>query len=546
MSYAVAEWNPPTIKELKHLEAAILLGHKRIEEYSSEMRYIFNNSIPFLGHLVNKVAPEVALCGTAMTTNEGSMGRIYFDPIFVSQLTRGQFATVWLHEMLHQAFGYFSRVGTRDQSRFNRAHDYAINLVIQDFMDANPKLGLEWPTIAKPLLDRRFTGMTAEKIYDVLTSEDEKKEQQEKSSKSGKSDEKAGQGAGEKGSNQGSEEGSKPESETKDGEDEGQGKDEGDGESEGGQDGDSDSQEGGKGKGAPKGGDKKGGKGNGKGDAEADESDDAGGSGGQDCNSRTTEKDETPRPRDNGEGYHDATDCVSVNNKKPEGTRNAENKNIEENWKRAMAEAKNIQAMRGIGNMPGGLESILDEIFKPKVNWMQAVIFQVDGHLRGRGRTYTRLAKRSLACEVMLPGRSRKNPRFGIVMDTSASVSDEEEKAFLGLARQLAENVDGDVRLIQVDTIIHEDKDYDDLDRLGYGKKFGLKGRGGTNFSLVPALLHKSEPEPVDLVLIFTDGEPMSWPDINEWPCPVIVVTTRTMPPASYKGIKLEMNQYAA
>lgn len=71
---------------------------------------------------------------------------------------------VMLHEILHVAFTHMLRKGKRNHDKFNRACDYAINIIII-------KAGFKLPSYA--LYDIKYVGMTAEQIYDLLPDEPE-------------------------------------------------------------------------------------------------------------------------------------------------------------------------------------------------------------------------------------------------------------------------------------------------------------------------------------------------------------------------------------
>lgn len=68
-----------------------------------------------------------------------------------------------VHEVLHCAFKHFTRREGRDMQVWNIACDYAINQII--VRDKIGKLHRSW------LFDKRFNGMSAEKIYDLLMEE---------------------------------------------------------------------------------------------------------------------------------------------------------------------------------------------------------------------------------------------------------------------------------------------------------------------------------------------------------------------------------------
>src|SRR5690554_3436799 len=64
-----------------------------------------------------------------------------------------------LHETLHVIFLHMGRLKGRDMTKWNYACDYVINLILVD-------RGFELP--AGALLDKKYKGMSAEEVYDLL------------------------------------------------------------------------------------------------------------------------------------------------------------------------------------------------------------------------------------------------------------------------------------------------------------------------------------------------------------------------------------------
>jgi len=91
--------------------------------------------------------------------------RVFYDVDFVESMTLYEVAGCIIHEILHCALLHNSRRGSRDPAIWGQAADYAINLVIDKIANVSLPQGV--------LLDHRFEGMSAEKIYDILVKEDE-------------------------------------------------------------------------------------------------------------------------------------------------------------------------------------------------------------------------------------------------------------------------------------------------------------------------------------------------------------------------------------
>lgn len=103
----------------------------------SELEPIENKSIPTLG-----------------TDGE----QLIYNPEFLESLTEKEQCAVVLHEALHCAFQHLWRKGSREDDRWNRAADYAINNTVNE----------SFPLPKDSLVDSKYYGMTAEEIYDRL------------------------------------------------------------------------------------------------------------------------------------------------------------------------------------------------------------------------------------------------------------------------------------------------------------------------------------------------------------------------------------------
>ncbi len=88
---------------------------------------------------------------------------IYVNPGFCAGLPAAEIAFVFAHEVMHCVLGHIDRRGPRQPERWNRAIDYATNLMLVE-------MGLKMP--ASGLLDRSFRGLSAEDIYGRLEDQD--------------------------------------------------------------------------------------------------------------------------------------------------------------------------------------------------------------------------------------------------------------------------------------------------------------------------------------------------------------------------------------
>jgi predicted metal-dependent peptidase len=118
---------------------------------------------PFFGILLFRLGGKVSRSVATMATDGVSL---FYNPEFVDTLNAAELAGVLAHEVMHPALQHHTRRGDRSPVRWNMACDYAINPILLD-------AGLTLPKDV--LIDDRFHGMSAERIYNLI-EEDEKQE----------------------------------------------------------------------------------------------------------------------------------------------------------------------------------------------------------------------------------------------------------------------------------------------------------------------------------------------------------------------------------
>lgn len=87
--------------------------------------------------------------------------RILYNPDFVDRMTISETVAVIIHEILHVAYLHPLRLKERNPLLWNFACDYVINLIVDD-------MGLKFPAWLTPLFDKKYTGMSAEEVYNLL------------------------------------------------------------------------------------------------------------------------------------------------------------------------------------------------------------------------------------------------------------------------------------------------------------------------------------------------------------------------------------------
>lgn len=89
---------------------------------------------------------------------------LWYNPVFVNELTTDELQGVLAHETLHVAYCHHTRRGKREMTKWNKATDYAINAILLNDKFVLPK---------NRLYDPQFSDISAEEIYSLLTAEDQ-------------------------------------------------------------------------------------------------------------------------------------------------------------------------------------------------------------------------------------------------------------------------------------------------------------------------------------------------------------------------------------
>lgn len=116
---------------------------------------------PFFGSLLFRLKLQENRAVPIMATDGVSL---HYNPDGLSQLSPAELVGVLAHEVLHPALQHHTRRSDRNPKLWNMACDYAINPLLVD-------AGLTLP--ADVLLDNRFRGMSAERIYSLLAQEND-------------------------------------------------------------------------------------------------------------------------------------------------------------------------------------------------------------------------------------------------------------------------------------------------------------------------------------------------------------------------------------
>lgn len=169
---------------------------------------------------------------------------------------------------------------------------------------------------------------------------------------------------------------------------------------------------------------------------------------------------------------------------------------------RGLALAKAMGALRGRGVEPGGAQQTvraLRGIYRTP--WQMALQTWIEGVAPGE-RTFTRASRRGNdRADVVLPGRKRYSWMLNVVLDTSASMSDDIPFA-LGAIADFCEAAGVDeIRVVQCDTVVTSDEVLSPSELADYQ----VSGYGGSD--LTPALRALGDDARVTAAIVITDGE---------------------------------------
>lgn len=189
----------------------------------------------------------------------------------------------------------------------------------------------------------------------------------------------------------------------------------------------------------------------------------------------------------------------------------------EQDWKQVIAAAANSARMAG--NLPAGLERLIDKLLNPKLPWQEILQRFVSDNTRN-DYIFKYPNKRYIYAGLYLP--TLQTPTLGtvgVLVDTSGSINDEQLTEFASELRSALSIYPGsDAEVVYVDATVagHERLTAEDLKI----DKMNAKGGGGTDFCPGFEYLEKESIDPI-CIIYFTDGYCNSFP-CQAPDCPVL------------------------
>jgi predicted metal-dependent peptidase len=177
-------------------------------------------------------------------------------------------------------------------------------------------------------------------------------------------------------------------------------------------------------------------------------------------------------------------------------------------WKVAVAQAA-TQAQT-MGELPGALERMVDEMLEPVLDWREILRRFVDTSAKNDYQWFPP-NRRHIHNGLILPSlRSQELKNVTMAMDTSGSITEENLKAFGAEVRAIVEDYRANTKVIYCDAKVQRVEEFDAYTPV----ELSPRGGGGTDFRPVFDLIEESGEYPVCLIYQ-TDGYCSDFPKVE-------------------------------
>lgn len=186
------------------------------------------------------------------------------------------------------------------------------------------------------------------------------------------------------------------------------------------------------------------------------------------------------------------------------------------------AEVRKHKQRGGRGSVPNGIDRWAEETFQPSpVDWRRALSVSVKTILRQSGAwdfTYARPSRRSVP-NIVLPSMRAPKLRGAVVVDTSASRSDDDLARDLDDIRSILKVCGSEVEVISTDAQVQSRTTVRSASQAGRS----LRGGGGTTLEVgIEEATRPRRGEKPDVIVVLTDGY-STWPETAP-KVPVVIV----------------------
>lgn len=171
-------------------------------------------------------------------------------------------------------------------------------------------------------------------------------------------------------------------------------------------------------------------------------------------------------------------------------------------WKKALIQS--VLASQTRGDLPSGMERILDDILAPDINW-RAILYRYMVSMIPFDSTMQFPSRRGFGIGVYLPSMKKEYIEGVIAVDVSGSISQRQYSQFIMMVIDIVRSFENfRCKFISCDCVVQDVLDFSnsDIEKI---KNIKIKGGGGTDFQ--PTINYITEHEQNAKFLIYlTDG----------------------------------------
>lgn len=182
-------------------------------------------------------------------------------------------------------------------------------------------------------------------------------------------------------------------------------------------------------------------------------------------------------------------------------------------WKMAVAHAH--QAAKLAGNLPAGIDRLVDNLLHPTVPWTDTLRQFVNSHARNE-QSWARFNRQYIHRGLYLPGmHSEELGHIGLLLDASGSIGQDELNQFAAEAQAIFEAYDCTVHIAWFDTDVYPEPE--PWTRSSGPLKLNPRGGGGT----VPVAAFQwlaAQSTEIACCVVLTDMEIFEFPPEPEFP----------------------------
>lgn len=199
----------------------------------------------------------------------------------------------------------------------------------------------------------------------------------------------------------------------------------------------------------------------------------------------------------NGHGIGRGPGCVDHSHY-ARGKNQGQKHQIQQEWRESLGAA--VQAAKEQGKLPAGLDRFIDDLINPSLPWDQILRQFVGEHGCKDDFSWRRPNRHALVRDLYLPGLISTQPRIGIGIDTSGSISPDILLMFASEINGILQEINATARVIIADADVHANMDTDSIEEI----LENTKGGGGTDFRTAFEAFAEDD-EGLDCIVFFTD-----------------------------------------